>query len=67
MSECRASGCTKSATWRVTFPDATTAVYCWACAMNLQHVAESTHHAGVQLEKLDDARAAAEPLERRDP
>lgn len=50
---CRGPDCTKDATWRVTFPDGTSAVYCHPCAMNLQHVAESTHHTAVRLDRLE--------------
>lgn len=53
--KCRGHQCGKDATWRVTFGDATSAVYCQPCATSLAQMAEGTFHTAVHLEKLDPA------------
>lgn len=60
--KCRGHQCSKDATWRVTFGDGTSAVYCWPCASGLQQMAEGTFHTSIAIEKLrDDAEVILVP------
>lgn len=63
--KCRGHQCGKDATWRVTFGDATSAVYCQPCATSLAQMAEGTFHTSVHLEKLSSDAEVLEIVVRR--